>query len=67
MCIKHLDHHVVQTNENYIIRDCDKTIIVLAPDAGDGPIRLRLPRHPYRGQKLTIVAAEVDVLIDPAV
>jgi hypothetical protein len=29
MSIKHLDHHVVQTNENYIIRDCDKTIIVL--------------------------------------
>ena len=63
--IKHLQDHVVQTDQDYQIKSCDKTILVIAPPGGsvDNMIRLRLPRHVDPGQKFIVVAADIDVTV----
>ena len=67
MTIKCLGNHVVQTDEDYIIKSEDRVILVVPTPSGlksDGfKVHLRLPRCAHRGHKLTIVATDVDVIV----
>jgi hypothetical protein len=64
MSVKHLEDHVVQTDEDYVIKNDDRIVLVVAPSSGaTSPIRLRLPNCAHRGHKLTIVASDIDVIV----
>ena len=60
--VKHHEH-AVKTDQNYHIKECDKTIIVLS-GGNTNPIHLSLPQHPDIGQEITILAIDIDVVVD---
>jgi len=67
MSIKHLCDDTVQVSQNYCIRNDDKTVLAVACPCGrcsEGPIHLALPKCPHRGQSVTVVAVDIDVVID---